>query len=642
MSIGINNIEQSTSFGFSPAIVPGIGMERLFTSMLGYGKIVMLLLDLILLNICFFVSGWLLLDKEMIFSDTYLSGMIYASLLWVFLSYLRGIYKDLLLIDTVDIFRTLAKVFFIFGICSWFFILILLDGFNNISLFFYFVCLFYTCYGGTLAINRLTLLSIRKNFKDKIRKKKNIFIIGDSSSCELLESYIEENQCDLRLCGFFYDGYGKPGDVEQNGDETNKTKETAVEVNATRPFDNPEANPVVNPADNPFQNISELKGDTYVDTPEYGAEFSVFNAGGTVPRQYADSESSVSGVAIGVEARVDAGRKIGEEALLSNSPYGSAGKVPATSVEAGRLTEDFLPTGQLISAQKNAFNTTAWNKVIRGPILDCVKYFGKMQIDEIYCSMQNMEEKIARYLIKQADSHMIRIKFLPDFYQVLRRRSTINYMGTVPILSIRQEPLTVDSNLIIKRVFDFIFSLFVIVFILSWLIPIIGLLIKLESKGPIFFKQDRSGINNKPFKVYKFRSMRTVKGVGEDCQAVKDDIRLTKLGGLLRRTSLDELPQFVNVLLGNMTVVGPRPHMLSHTDKFSKEVDTYMVRHFAKPGITGWAQVNGCRGETRTVEAIEERVLHDVWYIENWSLTLDLKIIFLTVWNILRGEDNAY
>jgi Undecaprenyl-phosphate glucose phosphotransferase len=265
-----------------------------------------------------------------------------------------------------------------------------------------------------------------------------------------------------------------------------------------------------------------------------------------------------------------------------------------------------------------------------------------MQIDEIYCSMQNMEEKIARYLIKQADSHMIRIKFLPDFYQVLRRRSTINYMGTVPILSIRQEPLTVDSNLIIKRVFDFFFSLFVIVFILSWLIPIIGLLIKLESKGPIFFKQDRSGINNKPFKVYKFRSMRTVKGVGEDCQAVKDDIRLTKLGGFLRRTSLDELPQFVNVLLGNMTVVGPRPHMLSHTDKFSKEVDTYMVRHFAKPGITGWAQVNGCRGETRTVEAIEERVLHDVWYIENWSLTLDLKIIFLTVWNILRGEDNAY
>lgn len=589
MSIGINNIAQSSRFGFSPGIVPSIGIERIFTSMLGYGKIVMLLLDFFLLNICFFLSGWLL-RMDMIFSYTYVSGMIYASLLWVFLSYLRGIYKDLLLIDTVDIFRTLAKVFFIFGICSWFVILILLDGFNNISLFIYFVCVFYTSFGTTLVINRLILLSIRKKFKDKIRKKKNIFIVGDSSSCELLESYIEENQCDLRLCGFFYDGYSQQGEFEENGVGVDMIKEAAVQVNGHRPSSNP--------SPNPFLNVTQTVGDLH----------------------------KVHGV----------------EPFLSNGSFASEMKLPASSVEEVRLTEDSVLTGQLISALKNPFNTKAWNKVIRGPILDCVKYFGKVPIDEIYCSMHNMEEKIARYLIKEADSHMIRIKFLPDFYQVLRRRSAINYMGTVPVLSIRQEPLTVDSNLIIKRIFDFFFSLFVIVFILSWLIPIIGLLIKLESKGPIFFKQDRSGINNKPFKVYKFRSMRTVKGVGEDCQAVKDDIRLTKLGSFLRRTSLDELPQFINVLIGNMTVVGPRPHMLSHTDRFSKEVDTYMVRHFAKPGITGWAQVNGCRGETKTVEAIEERVSHDVWYIENWSLTLDLKIIFLTVWNILRGEDNAY
>jgi len=608
MSIGINNIEKTASFGFSSRIEPKIRIERLFTSLLGYGKIVLLLLDLFLINICLFVSGWLLLGMKIIISDSYLSGMIYSSLLWVFLSYLRGIYKDLLLIDTVEIFRTLSKVFFVFGACSWFFILILLDGFNNISLFIYFVSLFYTCFGGALTINRLVLLSIRKHYKGKIRKKKNIFIVGDSSSCELLESYIEENQCDLRLCGFFYDGYDQVGEMKRNNKEVYKFKENRIFVNE------------------PFFNGYRPGGDILEDPSEYGVEFSVFK-----PEVVEPIQKSVAGENVQ-----------GEEMFLTNEIFDTTGNVPAENIEQMRLTEDRLLTGQLMSASKYPFSSRAWNKVIRGRILDCVKYFGKMPIDEIYCSMQNMEEKIAKYLIKEADSHMIRIKFLPDFYQILRRRSTINYMGTVPVLSIREEPLTVDSNIIIKRVFDFLFSLFVMVFILSWLTPIIGLLIKLESKGPVFFMQDRSGINNKPFKVYKFRSMRTVKGVGEDCQAVKDDIRLTKLGSFLRRTSLDELPQFVNVLLGNMTVVGPRPHMLSHTDKFSKEVDTYMVRHFAKPGITGWAQVNGCRGETKTIEAIEQRVLHDVWYIENWSLTLDLKIIFLTIWNIFRGEENAY
>jgi len=611
MSIGVKNIEQTASFDFSSKIESRVIVERLFTSLLGYGKIVMLLLDLALLNICLCITGLLLMGMDLTFSETYLSGMVYFSVLWIFLSYLRGIHKNLLLIDTVEIFQTLAKVFFVFVVCSWFFILILLDGFKNIDLFVYFICMFYLLYGAALAGNRILLLSIRKHFKDKIRKKKNVFIIGDSSSCELLESYIEENQCDLRLCGFFYDGFNQPSDLEQFAAEVGKG------VSVSKVIGEPISlgSHIENMNSKQTETVEEMIG----EIPAVGAEFRVYQGAGSSP----------------VKKRND----------LANWPPAS---VP-DSVSNGTTNKDInastinsILKGQLKPVAKAAFNTSAWSKVIRGRIMDCVKYFGKMPIDEIYCSMQSMEEKTVRLLIKEADNHMIRIKFLPDFYQILRRRSTIHYMGTVPVLSIRQEPLTVDSNIIIKRVFDFCFSVLVVILILSWLAPIIGLLIKLESKGPVFFKQERSGINNKPFKVYKFRSMRTVKGIGEDRQAVKDDVRLTKLGAFLRRTSLDELPQFFNVLLGNMTVVGPRPHMVSHTDKFSKEVDAYMVRHFAKPGITGWAQVNGCRGETKTREAIEERVLHDVWYIENWSLMLDLKIIFLTVWNILRGEENAY
>lgn len=573
MNTGVNNMEPPVSWAFNATCQLKSLIERVFTGMLGYVKLVVLLLDLLLLTTCLCITSVIVMGLDLTFSEIYLSGMVFFNLLWVFLSYLRGIHKHLLLIDTVEIFRNLGKVFFVFVVCSWFFILTLLDGFNQMMAFLCFVGLFYLLFGVALVSNRVVLLSIRKRYKDKIRKKKNIFIIGDSSSCELLESYIEENQCDLRLQGYFNDQYGQSEPLEQF-----EMSGTARESGSHGAFN------------------------------DFGGKFSAYNLTG----------SDLGAV----------GRRLPATAAIANK---------ASRPERPYLNKESRPGPDKI---KNL--SVRRTKVIRGRILDCVNYFGKMQIDELYCSLQGMEQETARFLIKEADKHMIRIKFLPDFYQVLRRRSTINYLGTVPVLSIREEPLAVDSNSIIKRVFDFCFALFVMVFVLSWLTPLIGLLIKLESPGPIFFKQERSGMNNKPFKVYKFRSMRQVKGIREDCQAEKYDVRLTKFGAFLRRTSLDELPQFINVLLGTMSVVGPRPHMLSHTDKFSKEVDTYMVRHFAKQGITGWAQVNGLRGETRTKEAIEQRVMHDVWYIENWSLTLDLKIIFLTVWNIIRGEENAY
>ena len=167
------------------------------------------------------------------------------------------------------------------------------------------------------------------------------------------------------------------------------------------------------------------------------------------------------------------------------------------------------------------------------------------------------------------------------------------------------------------------------------------LLIKLNSRGPVFFVQERSGRDNKPFPCYKFRTM-YVNDNAHTMQACKNDSRITKVGAFLRKTSLDEFPQFFNVLLGNMSVVGPRPHMLSHTEQYSELINNFLVRHYAKPGITGWAQVNGYRGETKELADMEGRVEHDIWYIENWSLLLDVKIVWKTFIQVFQGDENAF
>jgi lipopolysaccharide/colanic/teichoic acid biosynthesis glycosyltransferase len=195
-------------------------------------------------------------------------------------------------------------------------------------------------------------------------------------------------------------------------------------------------------------------------------------------------------------------------------------------------------------------------------------------------------------------------------------------------------PLDDISARVQKRLFDILFSTFVIVFIFTWLFPIIALLIKLSSKGPVFFIQERTGVNNKTFMCIKFRSMQ-VNAEANETQTTYNDPRKTAIGHFLRCTNLDELPQFINVFLGNMSVVGPRPHMIKHTIEYSKLIDYYLIRHFVKPGITGYAQVNGYRGETKQVIQMEKRVKYDRKYIEKWSLIWDLKIIWLT----LFGKD---
>lgn len=193
----------------------------------------------------------------------------------------------------------------------------------------------------------------------------------------------------------------------------------------------------------------------------------------------------------------------------------------------------------------------------------------------------------------------------------------------------------------IKRTFDILVSGIFICLIFPFIYIIVGLLIKGTSKGPIIFKQKRNGLHGKEFWIYKFRSMRENEESDEQ-QATKEDARKTKIGNFMRRTNIDEIPQFLNVFLGDMSIVGPRPHMVKHTEEYSKQVDNFMIRHWVKPGITGWSQVTGLRGEIKNTDQIAKRVEGDIWYIEHWSFALDIRIIFMTIVNIIKGEKEAY
>ena len=274
--------------------------------------------------------------------------------------------------------------------------------------------------------------------------------------------------------------------------------------------------------------------------------------------------------------------------------------------------------------------------------LDSLEQFAlKNDIDEIFYTMPLTYTKKIKGLVDFCDKYMIRFKVVPDFRGFIFKRVNIDFFNDVPVITLREEPLTDFINRFTKRVFDLIFSLLTIFFVLSWLYPIIAVLIKLTSKGPVLFKQSRSGVNNEEFLCYKFRSM-TMSAEADTKQATKGDVRITKIGAFLRKSSLDEFPQFFNVFMGDMSIVGPRPHMLKHTEEYSELIQKYMVRQLVKPGITGAAQVKGYRGETKELEDMEGRVRLDVWYIENWSLSLDINIIFYTVWNAFKGDEKAY
>ena len=262
-------------------------------------------------------------------------------------------------------------------------------------------------------------------------------------------------------------------------------------------------------------------------------------------------------------------------------------------------------------------------------------------IDEIYCSLPSSMSSQIMEIVKYCEAHVIRFYSVPNVRNYLRRKMNMRVIGDVPVLYIHEEPLERMDNRIMKRLFDIIVSLTFLLGIFPWIFAVVAVVMKLTMPGPIFFKQKRNGRNGEIFYCYKFRSMK-VNSDSDKVQATKYDPRKTKFGNLLRHTNIDELPQFFNVLIGDMSIVGPRPHMLKHTEQYRAIISTYMLRHFVKPGITGWAQVNGFRGETKELWQMEGRVKADVWYVENWSFWLDIRIIFMTAKNLIKGEDNAY
>ena len=265
------------------------------------------------------------------------------------------------------------------------------------------------------------------------------------------------------------------------------------------------------------------------------------------------------------------------------------------------------------------------------------------EVDEVVIALPKATEDTIADLVTECESRCIRVNVIPNDYAAFEGKRVIEQIGEFSLVRMREAPLDLPTSKFIKRTFDAIFSTFVLLFIFPFVFLISATLIKLSSRGPIFFKQLRTGEDGTSFVCYKFRTMRSQpRELSDSLQAVPDDPRLTWIGRLLRRTNFDELPQFWNVLKGEMSVVGPRPHMLKHTEDYRNTISQYMVRHFVKPGLTGWAQVNGFRGATRSPEQMERRIDHDLYYIENWSFLFDLNIIGKTIATMLKGDKNAY
>ncbi len=284
------------------------------------------------------------------------------------------------------------------------------------------------------------------------------------------------------------------------------------------------------------------------------------------------------------------------------------------------------------------------------------KYYGNIEalnnvlktqaIDEVVIALHNSDYSNIQRCMEVCDYHRTKVRILPDLQQYASSAIAVDNIGMMPTISVMELPLDQWQNRLLKRVFDIVFSLLVFLTVGIILFPLIALFIKLTSRGAVFFKQERWGLNNEKIICYKFRTMVQesvdVDADGKYQQATKNDPRITWIGKVLRKTNLDELPQFLNVLLGNMSVVGPRPHPTPLNIESMQTVENYMLRHIVLPGISGWAQVNGCRGETRNSGDMQRRVNFDLYYIHRWTFWLDCQIILQTVINIIRGDQNAY
>lgn len=276
----------------------------------------------------------------------------------------------------------------------------------------------------------------------------------------------------------------------------------------------------------------------------------------------------------------------------------------------------------------------------RGNLSELEDYIAENHIDELFYTLSGEDREALRLTLGLCDQHMMKFHYVPQISPYLTRNLRQGQIGAMPVLGVLNNPLESPVSSAVKRLFDIAVSGTFLLVSPIVLIPV-AIAIKVSSPGPVFFRQKRTGYMGKEFWCYKFRTMR-VNDDSDSLQASKDDPRKTRVGDFLRRTSIDELPQFLNVLKGDMSVVGPRPHMLKHTHDYSALIRNYMVRHLIKPGITGWAQVHGYRGQTEELWQMQKRVEHDIWYIEHWSLFLDIKIMVRTVINALHKDENAF
>ena len=305
------------------------------------------------------------------------------------------------------------------------------------------------------------------------------------------------------------------------------------------------------------------------------------------------------------------------------------------------LEEDGLNT-QLMGFVENDENMDELTTYpVYANIENAVNVAKQLNVHEIFSTITPEQNNIIYRLIRDSEEQCMRFKVVPSLSSHINRDVVIDFIKDLPVLSMRADPLEDVGKRMKKRIFDVLVSGLVIIFILTWLIPLVAILILLDSRGPVFFTQLRTGLTDNPFFCYKFRTMR-VNNESDSKQATKHDSRVTRLGAFLRKTSIDEFPQFFNVFRGEMSLVGPRPHMLKHTSEYAKIVDHYMIRQMLKPGITGWAQVNGLRGEISNPVQIQQRVASDLWYLEHWSIWLDIKIMFLTIHKVFVGDKQAY
>ncbi len=293
------------------------------------------------------------------------------------------------------------------------------------------------------------------------------------------------------------------------------------------------------------------------------------------------------------------------------------------------------------------FINNAPGKDVIGNISELNKIINENRIEDVVIALHNDSIESLDEIVNICNKNAVKIHVIPDYFKFLSGRFQISTVSNLPVITIRDEPLNEVIMRFMKRIFDVVFSFLIIIFILSWFLPLVSILIRIGSPGPALFIQDRFGARKRKFKCYKFRTLTSEKRSADKFEPIgHHDPRVTRIGKILRKTNMDELPQFINVLIGDMSVVGPRPHPPGVELVYEKIFEKIKMRYNVRPGVTGWAQINGLRGEVLNEEENKKRILekmkYDLWYIENWSMKLDFQIILITLWHMVKGDTKGF